>query len=266
MAHIIPVPVGFVFNSRKARWIAGTINLRSWSRELGGHLTVSISSPPKYSGIRGTISANLLPNRTRRQLSSRNPLPVELKRTSIDVLLCLPIRDDQQEWQRHETVTIDPWECRREFLSVKKSTEDLLRFLNGYGAWSEKLAPHWGAGQWLPTIAFEARLRVQQEQIRESLKRTANEWFKGKVFEDLELKKRSEYPYYIHEDGFCFDAIVTSVTLDFLRRTRFRVCARKDCGNPFPADRKGKRYCQQYCAHLVSVRKGRKSVANHKGE
>jgi hypothetical protein len=43
-----------------------------------------------------------------------------------------------------------------------------------------------------------------------------------------------------------------------LKTLNFRLCERKDCGEMFPAERKGKRYCKWYCAHLVSVRAGRK--------
>jgi hypothetical protein len=168
-------------------------------------------------------------------------------------------------WERLGIVEVDPRQCRHEFLSLKRSTDKLLRFLNEYGAWSEELSPLQGRGfrgQWGPKVAFETQLWVEQDHIKESLIRGASEWFKGGT---LKFTERSEYPHYIHEDGNCSDVIKTSITIDFLRRTRFKLCALKTCGTPFPADRKGKRYCQQYCAHLASVRKGRKSVANRKG-
>jgi hypothetical protein len=267
MAHTVLLPTQFTFTSRKARWIRGSINLRSFDRELSNCLLVSISSPLEYRGVVRTISQEFLPNHIRRQLPSCNPLARELKRTPIDVLLCLPPRDNLTSWEPLGIVEVDPWRCRHEFLSLKRSTDKLLRFLNEYGAWSEDLSPRRGRGlrgQWGPKVAFEAQLWVEQDHLRKRLKRGASEWFKGGGA--LKFTERSEYPHYVHEDGNCSDAIKTSIAIDFLRRTHFKLCARKDCGTPFPADRKGKRYCKQYCAHLASVRKGRKSGANRKGE
>lgn len=262
----VALPTQFTFTSRKARWIRGSINLRSFDRELSSCLLVSISSPLEYRGVGRTISQEFLPNHIRRQLPSRNPLPLELKRTPIDVLLCLPPKDNLMSWEPLGIVEVDPWRCRHEFLSLKRSTDKLLRFLNEHGAWSEDLSPRWGRGlrgRWGSKVAFEAQLWAEQDYIRESLERGASEWFKGST---LKFTAHSEYPHYRHEDGNCRDAIKTSITIDFLRGARFKLCARKDCGNRFEADRKGKRYCQQYCAHLVSVRRGRKSKVTRKGE
>jgi hypothetical protein len=263
MARNVSLPTRFTFSLRKARWIRGSINLRSWSG--WGDLIISINAPPEYRGVLRSVSREFLPDHIRRQLPSCNPLARELKRTPIDVLLCLPPKDNLRSWDRLDIVEVDPLQCRNEFQSLKR-TDELLRFLNRYGAWSEDLAPHRGrgfTGQWGPKVAFEGQLWAQRDYIKESLKRGASEWFKGKT---LRFTARSEYPHYVHEDGNCFDAIKTSITIDFLLGTTFKLCARKDCGTRFPADRKGKRYCQQYCAHLVSVRKGRKSRANRKGE
>jgi hypothetical protein len=266
MARNISLPVQFTFSSRRVRWIRGRINLLSLSRDLGtNYVLVSVSSPPKYRGLKQTIPREFLPAQIRSELPARGRIPLApgLRRLPVEILLCLPERDDLKSWDEPERIQFDPWQCRREFLSLKGTTDELLTFLNQYGAWSEGLAHRVRGSQLLPTIVFEVQLWIEQGNIREILKRGAHEWLEGR--KSLRFSSRSEYPYYVHVDSNCFSAIETSITIDFLLDTTFQPCARKDCGNSFPADRKGKRYCQQYCAHLVSVRKNRKSSAKRKG-
>jgi hypothetical protein len=54
-------------------------------------------------------------------------------------------------------------------------------------------------------------------------------------------------------------AILATIYVDHLRGTKFRFCARPDCGKAYEVTSKHKRkFCGQYCAHLHSLREMRK--------
>jgi len=74
------------------------------------------------------------------------------------------------------------------------------------------------------------------------------------------FRSQSTFPHFVHVANDCFSCMIASITIDFLRKIPFRICKRSDCGTPFAADRRGKQYCSQYCAHLVSLRKARKEL------
>ncbi len=70
-----------------------------------------------------------------------------------------------------------------------------------------------------------------------------------------------EFPHVHIAAGGCYEVMLATITIDHLRGTKYRICARKDCGMPFPLESRHKRqYCQQYCAHLESVRRNRRLV------
>jgi CGNR zinc finger len=54
--------------------------------------------------------------------------------------------------------------------------------------------------------------------------------------------------------------LIATLQADLLRGARFKNCKRSDCSTPFPVFSTGhkKKYCSWSCAHVVSVRKGRK--------
>jgi hypothetical protein len=80
-------------------------------------------------------------------------------------------------------------------------------------------------------------------------------WFRSHPAQNF--ISRAEFPYYTHTDRYCSDAVATSITIDFLRGGKFGICPRVDCQKPFALERKGKVYCTQYCAHVVSQRRKR---------
>jgi hypothetical protein len=102
-------------------------------------------------------------------------------------------------------------------------------------------------------------LVAAQSLFRDALTWTPEKWF------DLDLSRiedqeapRPTFPHFVIEADTCFDVIRTSITIDHLRGTKFRMCARPDCGMPFAIESRHKRaYCCQYCAHLESVRRNR---------
>jgi hypothetical protein len=67
---------------------------------------------------------------------------------------------------------------------------------------------------------------------------------------------RPGYPHFSINRNLCLGAIDATITIDFLRKVKFRPCKRQDCGKPFAIESHHKRkYCSQYCGHLESMRK-----------
>jgi len=55
-----------------------------------------------------------------------------------------------------------------------------------------------------------------------------------------------------------WEAVLLSLHIDYVKGAVFRVCARPDCGIPYPVINRHKRkYCSQYCGHLESLRRKR---------
>ena len=276
MAHRIDLPVEFQFKVEPVKYVRGAIRLRKWWIGYGPwELQAGISAPSEFAGLGRTDDLyHVLPDElslaVREQLGKpEQPLSSAVKGLDLDVLLCMYPDGCDLEHPPKARV-IDPWQLRHDFLHLKPSSDDLLKFLNYYGKWSGITCPrlvNWAfydprtregnADALIPGLAFEREIRAEQTAIRDALKGNPGDWL-GKS--RLSFGSQSKFPHYVHTDGTSLDAIRTSISIDFLRRVPFRICKRPDCGEPFAADRKGKQYCSQYCAHLVSVRRTRKEL------
>ncbi len=277
MAQRIDLPIEFQFKITPVKYVRGSIRLLKWSwvRLDGWKLRAVISTPEDLAGFGGSNDLYLvrpwkLPSAIQDQLGERGkPLLAAVKNLDIDVLLCdFPAGCDLEHPGKARNT--DPWQLRHDFLQVKASGQPLLNFLNEYGQWSGVTYPRYqttsfydprtregNAHTCVPSLVFESEILTEQSAIRTALQGSPGEWL---AKYDLSLTPQSKFPHYVHADSTCLGAIRTSVSIDFLRRVRFRICKRPDCGEPFPADRKGKQYCSQYCGHLVSVRRTRKQA------
>jgi hypothetical protein len=98
-----------------------------------------------------------------------------------------------------------------------------------------------------------------QNHCRDALKKPAHEWLTTQKL--LALLPRHEYPHYVLTASGCQRAVLDTITIDFLRKVKFRLCARPDCRTPFPIESRHRReYCCQYCAHIESVRRQRRKA------
>jgi hypothetical protein len=277
MAQRFDLPVEFQFKVEPVVYMRGAIRLRKWSWVTydGWKLQATISSPAELAGLGGSddlynIRSSKLPPEVREQLSEPGQrLSSAVKEVELDVLLCtFPQGCDLNHPAKPRV--IDPWQLRHDFLHLKPSSEAFLDFLNYYGQWSRITYPRYiswafydpriregNADDCVPGLVFESEIRSEQATIRDALKAKPGDWL---ARSSLGFSSQSKFPHYVHTDGTCLDAIRTSISIDFLRRVPFRICKRADCGEPFAADRKGKEYCSQYCAHLASVRRARKEL------
>jgi hypothetical protein len=168
---------------------------------------------------------------------------------------------------------LDAWEIREDFLSLQ-SEADCLQFLNKVGRFSRSFGERgdWDFNDFRWQLVF-----------REFLKRSPAMWYdylvKLKTDEPgfnvrlihyevaismqasfrLRLKWRGPDSSAVVWVRDAVSAIIASIYVDHLRGLKFRFCARPDCRKPFEVTSRHKRkYCQQYCAHLESLRRKRK--------
>src|SRR5215831_5214137 len=255
MARTIAFPVQFEFNNRPMKWFLGVLNPHAWRRHRNRPwmLEALVLSPSRFKGFKYDVAPDKLPDQIRQELPPRGDrLPAHLCRMGIEVFLFVPPDAEPK------TSKIDPWLAREEFQLVGRSMPDLLAFLNRYGAWKGSVLDLSTAPWRQPRLAFPADFWNDQSRVRDALKKGEKGWSWKKL---NHFRPRPEFPHYVHEDNFCLDAIYTATMVDFMKGVRFRNCARQDCPNVFPADRKGKVYCQQYCGHIVSVRRNRRQAA-----
>ena len=265
MAHRIQLPVEFKFEVEQVRYVPGAIRLRKWWLGYGPWgFEIVISAPKELRGLwRGDdlvhISPDHLPLSVKQQLGEPGQrLSSALKKVDLDVLLCVfPAGCDLHHPPKKRV--IDPWQLRHDFLHLKHSSEALLAFLDYYGQWSRVTCPLFisSRSDWSPGFAYESEIWEEQTLVRNALRGDPGEWLAKHGFD---LHHRSTFPHFGYTGTTCLDCIYASITIDFLRRVPFRICKRPDCGTPFAADRRGKQYCSQYCAHLVSVRRTRREL------
>ena len=157
----------------------------------------------------------------------------------------------------------NPWAMRDEFLQLTETNEALQGFLNRWGLWdssgrfktdSSEFAL---LGQQSPVAVLPGLVWQRRKDLREAMLGKADAWLKGRSTLGY-THGRDRYPFIGVTDSTCSRAIETTITLDHLGRTKFRTCKRPDCNNIFPVESDhGKVFCQQYCGHLVSLRRKR---------
>lgn len=162
---------------------------------------------------------------------------------------------------------IDPWILRDEFLRVQPNASELVRFLNRWGVWTRQYGvprpgllgkKNPGDG---PVFVFADSIWSDQDAFRTALKSSdATAWLSRFTLGGFEA--RDAFPHFVQRVSNCRDAIAATITFDFLRGSKFRLCALKDCQVPFRLESDHKRrFCNQYHAHLASVRRNRKRIS-----
>jgi len=160
----------------------------------------------------------------------------------------------------------DVWKLRAKFFALSETNDALLAFLNETGAWSNGEQVSWP--QSIRHI-HEFPFRVKQvSAIWEYRNRLRRALLNKAAFRESFEAKNSEFPVKFKltattVEGIieAFDtaqALLASVLIDAARGIRFKMCARKDCDELFPIESRHKRkFCSQYCGHLVSMRRER---------
>lgn len=160
----------------------------------------------------------------------------------------------------------DPLIARNAFLRLPQEISALSEFLATYGTWSVGSTlnitfdnPQPTSPQSSVSVVEPELFWRQQRSLREAMGEGASSWM-SRNQPQLQLSSREKFPHFFHEDSTCFEAIMNSLTVDFMRGVRVMRCQRADCQQIFEVSHKGKMFCSQYCGHLTSVRRSRASA------
>jgi hypothetical protein len=198
--------------------------------------------------------------------------------------------------KRHaKATTIDPWQERAEFLRLPldpshprfhRAPERLIEFLNRVGVWEQPSfidrrlegtvlsTGHVVYGQpmrdlsffWETQMLLEDLMNDESSLFREGYLRSKRpqNWAEAEGIAErqdifsltFDWGKRVPRPTIT---TVCFwNAVLLTLQIDLVKGTRFRTCARPDCGIPYPITNRHKRkYCSQYCGHIESLRRKR---------
>lgn len=296
MAHnTIELPAEIDLRCQQAAWTAGIAKYVGWkdSNIVAPEGVLRVIEPPQYAKLIQPVSRWLLPL----DLQARVPVESSPGRSSrkihkdpqstpIEVIFC-DVRTTAKGLDTVPSTRVDGWQMREDFLRLDHRTDVLLNFLNQYGVWHPSTTPnlYWRSVSVDPKIVLpdaiwymsrpyyfftspgkylQSRVDVQ-DTFRKALTSGGEKWFDDELSRLGELNPRPKFPHFLIKAKTCFDVIRTTITIDHLRGTRFSTCARHDCEMPFAIEsRHRKLYCQQYCAHLESVRRNRTNARKEK--
>jgi hypothetical protein len=266
MAHTIQVPMSFEFRTTKVQWEEARANVIGWRDQQGEtkqplHLIAEIMS---VSGKKKTIGIPLsrLSEKDRaRCLATLGKRHTDEAVTEIcsglELRYFVHEREtylEDSELRKHSHAA-DAWQVREDFLNLQGDNETALAFLNKWGRWVS-----------CRKYVDMAEIAALQQVSRDALISPADIWFRSVYASPPVVNSRATgFPYFVMLTDACETAIRTTTTIDLLRQLKFKACARPDCVKPFPVTSKHERnYCTQYCAHLESVRRSRKSTATQR--
>lgn len=237
---------------------------------MNGEDSLRVVAPAKYEGLVGPSLDSL--NRALGERAAKF-------REGGEVLICEAPKGSN-EWRPFRAV--DGWQMRADFLRTKRNTTSLLQFLNEYGEWDVvATAPYFDqeSKQWKPKVIvpeqiwYDLDLRQGQQKsivhlqdvISWGLTCKPEEWFSSMYGRVSVVGPQPTFPHFSIDDYDCERVMLSAVTIDRLRGTKFRLCARKDCKTPFAVESKRKRiYCCWNCGHVESSRRNRKPTRKEK--
>jgi hypothetical protein len=273
MAQIFQLPFQFEFRRTPVKWIGTTLRIQpGWEVETDSrfqpHEPYVNCESLDGSEISGQLSFSEFPRSTRARLSldaiRKRPTSQEANRGLIDLALPAFYYDGGAS----KEINSDAWEMRDEFLKLRPAIDEIHKFLNTWGIWG------WSRGWWAVLgsmsngrVLLPEWIAEQQEEVRSALKSGSQSWLAQ--FQRLPAASQTieKYPFFKWQAKTIKEALIATVTVDLLKGTKFRVCAREDCSGYFAISSLHKRiFCTQYCGHVVSQRLKRAEAKKAKGQ
>jgi len=246
VARIFTVPAAFEFVTTKSEWTVATARILGWRERDGDgvlddeHLKAEVSDGP-FAGRVFQLQLQQLPEDIwDRCLTAGEPEDIENICSGFTPLVL--VADKHPRPSRNA----DAWQMRDEFIRMKPTVDDVIKFLDKWGRWKSSDTE-------LLDDVIRARARLRNELLlppEQWLRRVP--WFMG------HMSRIHSYPYSKIRTEKCEFAITMATAIDFLNDVKFKKCARPDCNNPFEVKSgHGQQFCVQYCGHLVSMKRNR---------
>jgi hypothetical protein len=266
MARVIKIPVSFEFRTAKVEWVEARARIVGWWKQDDGTIDRDGLIARITEGNAGLIGRIVnfrtihLPFEQWAQCRDESSVHADndekdraVERVCSILSPCVFVSSSRiplEPFDLKMTSPADAWQMREDFLRMTPDNSGAMRFLNKWGSWSYE-----------DHVELSELLEMQRSVRTALISSSPGTWFAG-GFSSLPISpfQTTEYPYFTASTIQCQDAIRMTVTIDLLLRLRFKACARRDCAMPFAIKSKHKRkYCTQYCGHLVSVRRNRKA-------
>jgi hypothetical protein len=256
MAQKVLIPFSFEFRKRPVEWEQVSARVTGWadSPDRPQHLIARVADGKGTKTI-NLLFSEFLEGERKALLDSLKKARGEAEKevfagVDLDVFAPanqVPVVDG--ELKKH-TQPADAWQMRDDFLRMAPGSEDAQAFLSKWGRWHQTRG-----------YVETRELFALQRAVRDALVVSPESWFAtGNAFLPKVASTSTAFPHFAMVTDVCREAICIATTVDLLRRVEFKVCARGDCELPFKVVSKhSKQYCSQYCAHLESVRRNRRS-------
>jgi hypothetical protein len=203
----------------------------------------------------------------------------------VGTVLCGQLRKWESSPGEVRLSELDGWACRDKFFGLQEDdVPGLADFLNQVGAWFS--GPDSAALDWsrYPLYAHADEVWQFREDLRDALLDQSRKHFVEQVAPELPVPKTlldlmaprpaNNFPLRFELSKVAAGVVTiinarqmlfTTVLADVASRISFKTCKRKDCEKPFPIESAHKRkFCSQYCGHLVSQRKKRAAKQRQK--
>lgn len=193
-------------------------------------------------------------------------------------------RFDRTPASEMEVVELDGHEHRKKFLALPENDAEALKaFLNMVGAWNtwEDLYDPSPLRFWskMPVYVYPPLIWQMQKAMKETLLAKTRLTARVAIPKTIQGVVSALDPQHTFSLHFDFSEVVAgtvtvlnarqmlwaTVFADIAKGLQFKECKRSDCENIFPVGTKHKRkFCTQYCGHLVSVRKSQAAERKRK--
>ncbi len=197
------------------------------------------------------------------------------------------VTGEGQKWKTSPTevrlMELDGWQLRDEFFDLRENDlQGLTQFLNKVGVWSSDPESSSFDSSRYPLVAHPDDVWRFRDDLRDALLYRKNfaatvapELTKPKTLLDLmTLNSANSFPLRFELSDVAAGVVTimnarlilfATVLADVARGVRFKTCKRKDCRKPFPITSKhSRKFCSQYCGHLVSQREKRAAEQKRK--
>jgi len=245
MAHIFHVPISFDFKVRKLSWVEVQGRITDSSTDMFGDPQLKAELSVNGNTMFLNVDSEATPDKTWERWvnfveSDNHDAAARQLISDFRPLFFIALG---QRGSQNITDANDAWRLRDALLKLEPTSSNVLAFLNRWGRWTYD-----DYTQLHEILDF-------RKKIRRALLSPPDEWLSG-YESNVDPLTRSQYPNLSIHTDICVEAIRATVTLDLLRKTKFKTCLRSDCRQPFQVtSRHWRKYCCQYCAHLESLRR-----------